>query len=99
MDVNKRLRVTTGVTPVPDLKRSRPLEDAPSDSCKGPVPTNSSGREMALKGLPQEQLTPSRGAKTGPPDAPTKLPSPEKMTVPRPRNLMPLLEETVFRHG
>ena len=98
LDVNKRLRLPTGVTPVPDLKRSRPV--AASDASQGGVPTSSSAREMALQGLPQEHLTPQ---KQGPgavehPTAPVKLPSPEKPVVPSPRNLMPLLEQTVSRH-
>ena len=102
LDVNKRLRVQTGVTPLPDFKRSRPLAvgDAGPDVAQGSAPATSSAREMALQGLPQEHLTPHK--KVAPqaphPAAPTKVPSPEKPGVPSPRNLMPLLEQTASRH-
>ncbi|CAE7853418.1 unnamed protein product, partial [Symbiodinium necroappetens] len=91
LDINKRLRVPSGVTPVPDLKRSRPL------GAGEPVSRSSSAREMALQGLPDEaQKTPIKATTPIPPVAPSKLPSPEKPNVPSPRNLMPLLADTLL---
>ncbi|CAE6914749.1 unnamed protein product [Symbiodinium sp. CCMP2456] len=72
-DVNKRLRVQTGVTPVSDLKRSRPIEVGSDIVPQGRAPATSSAREMALQGLPQEDLTPHKQpSQAVHPAAPTK---------------------------